>query len=176
MIFIVCGIPGTGKSEVTKNLSSKLNALVVNTDAVHELLYPEGAYTDTGDFTQESLIAVYKSLPLLAHYLLAISSNKNIIFEGSFRLAKQRQAILDIVNEHKVEARIILVTVDQDSKVKERLEKRKKLGQAGDYQSYLDIKEIFEVPREAVVLENNGNFEELALKINRLVDQLNIKG
>jgi predicted kinase len=172
MIHIVCGIPGTGKSTVTHYLAKKLDAEVVNTDSVHALLYPKGAHTANGDFTPESLDTVYRSIPLLAYYLAKVASDIDIIIEGSFRLESQRRAITSVLDKEKIKYALILVEVTNDEVVENRLTERLKTGHKGDFQNYLDIKEIYEKPENAVIIKNDGTIQELIIQIEQYIQAL----
>jgi len=55
MLYLVFGISGSGKTTVSKYLSDKLDALIINTDNLHSILFPHGERTETGDFTPEQL-------------------------------------------------------------------------------------------------------------------------
>lgn len=173
MIHIVCGIPGSGKTTVTRFLAEKLDAEVVNTDIVHGMLYPQGAHTSTGDFTPSSLEAVYCSLPLLAYYLAKIAPDKDIVIEGSFRLDSQRRAITSVLDDLKAQYTLLLVEVSDDEVIRKRLENRLETGHKGDFQHYLDIKKVYERPRTATIIRNNSTVENLEIQVDKYITLLN---
>jgi|GEM_PF-3013311 len=169
MIHILCGLPGSGKTIATHYLAAKLNAEVINTDLVHKLLYPKGAHTLTGDFTPESLEEVYRSLRLLAYFLTKTAPQKHIIFEGSFRLDNQRQSIISILTELTAKYSIIYLEVSDDQIVKQRLEERLKTGHAGDFQHYLDIKQLYQKPSQAFIIQNNTTLQNLYSQLEEYI-------
>ena len=74
MLHIVTGLPGSGKTEVSKYLARKLNAVVINTDEIRDKLFPHEGRNEIGDFTPEQLKQVYSSLGQLSFTILVSGS------------------------------------------------------------------------------------------------------
>jgi hypothetical protein len=71
-----------------------------------------------------------------------MTPEKDILFEGSFRLSSQREAITSVLDKVRTKYSVLFVEVQDDTIIKRRLEERLKTGHAGNFQHYLDIKKI----------------------------------
>lgn len=72
MLHIITGLPGSGKSEASRYLAKKLDAVIINTDELRDLLFPQENRTDIGDFTPRQLKWVYRVLLPIAHYVVQV--------------------------------------------------------------------------------------------------------
>ncbi len=172
MLHIVTGLPGGGKSEVTKYLANKLGAIVINTDELRDKLFPTEGRDEVGDFTPEQLGQVYSSLRPVAFYIVKANPKKHFIMEGTFRLNSQRQNVIDEMKKLKHPYSVILVEVDEEE-AKRRIQERFDSGRSeSTVVSYLKIKKIYEKPRNAYVVNNSGSLKDLYKKLSEYIGSL----
>jgi predicted kinase len=141
MFYLVFGISGSGKSTISKYLSKKLDAEIINTDNLHSLLFPIGERTETGDFTPEQLQEIYRGLRPLVHYISKIASDKNFIVEGNFRFKSQREFVIQKLKENNMPYKMIFVELKNEEEAKRRIDNRHfNEGAPDTFEDYLKIK------------------------------------
>lgn len=163
MIHIVMGISGSGKTTASKYIAQKLDAEIINTDVLHSLLFPNGERTETGDFTPEQLAEIYRCLRPLAYYLSKTNPTKHIIFEGNFRFKSQLDFITEMMKAENLSYKILFIEIANDVIAEKRITNRHLNEGAPDtYEDYLKIKQVYEKPDDAYVIDNSedtGSFE-----------------
>lgn len=82
MIVIVCGLPGVGKTTLSKKLAPLINAIVLSTDKIRKELIPSPTYE------REERRLIYDVMILLAKYLH--SSGTNCILDATFNREDSR--------------------------------------------------------------------------------------
>ncbi|MBN1170101.1 AAA family ATPase [Candidatus Micrarchaeota archaeon] len=142
MLIIICGLPGTGKSSLSRKLREKIGAVYLNTDIIRKQI------TKKPDYSEEEKKRVYDEMINLAEK--NINERKNVILDATFYSKKLRMVMKNISKDHYV----ILCSLPEKL-VKERLmgrERRKKGISDADYGIYLELKKRFE-PVEGEYLE-----------------------
>ena len=173
MIILICGLSGCGKTTLAEIVSKKLNVLSISSDDLYPLMYPEGgARISTGDFTPEALKAVYACFGPLIYFLSIAASEKHLILSGNFRFHSQRESIKKVCEKLQMSLIVVLMTINNDDIVRERLKNRIITGEPGDYQHYLKTKAIFEFPSNAYLFDNSGTKEELSKKADQLITHI----
>lgn len=138
LLILVCGLPGTGKSTLAKNLAKKINATVLRTDVIRKELFNRPRYTE------EEKKLIYDILFLIAKYLL--QNKNNVIVDGTFYKKKIREKIYSIGEKTGSDLHIIECTSPEDVII-ERMKRRDKRGKNlsdADFQVYKRIKDEFE--------------------------------
>lgn len=87
IIVIICGLPGVGKTTISKDLARLINAVILSTDKIRKELLPRPTYTK-----QERRL-IYDILTLLAKYLY--DANVNCILDATFNTEYSRKKIKD---------------------------------------------------------------------------------
>jgi predicted kinase len=170
MIYIVMGLPGSGKTEATKYLQKKLNAIVVNTDELRTKLFPAAVNTKTGDFTPEQLKQVYKALRPIIFYLVKAAPEKHYILEGSFRYEAQRTNIIAELDALHQPHCLLFIEIKTDV-AKKRMEYRHLHEGAPDvFEEHLDQLKVFERPKKAKIIDNSSTRDELYKKLDMYLD------
>src|SRR3989344_2264713 len=136
MIHVVMGLPGTGKTEVSKYLEKKLDGIRVNTDELYGHLFPDKLYIDS-DFPPGRLEHIYNAIGALAFYLEKAAPEKHYIFECSFRFKAQRDHIFNQF-EDKSRIHIVFVEVKDEKEIERRITKRHKQGAPDTYEGYVN--------------------------------------
>lgn len=169
MIHIVTGLPGSGKTSVSKILEKKLDAIVINTDEICGILFPDRTVTVDGDFTDEQLTLIYKFIPVIATFLVRVMPLKHIIFDGSFRLDSQRVALINAMKVINCSVSIMLVKANE-SAIKERISKRYNTGlQLARYETYKAVEKQYETPSQAWVIDNSGAIGDLESHVQEYI-------
>lgn len=164
------GLAGSGKTSVAKLLQQKLNGIVINTDDLHSLLFPDGERTETGNFTPQQLEEIYRSLRPIVYFVSKANPDKHIILEGSFRYASQRDFITSILEQEGITYKIINFVLDDDSIAEKRITNRFENEEAPDtYEDYLKMKAVFEPEEDAYVIDNSGSQDELVDLVSKYI-------
>ena len=141
--IVLSGLPGTGKSHFSSQLSRHIPAVVVESDALRKRLFPRPTYSAEESFYLFSLI----------HRLIDELLGKNIpvILDATNLSERNREYLYNIAARRG--ARLILVWVEAPTTlVQARLEARKTAGTTpsdADWQVYQRMKET----REKIVRE-----------------------
>ncbi len=95
MIAIICGLPGTGKTDIAKKLASIIDAVVLSTDEIRKELIPNPTYQ------RKERELIFDVVVLLAKYLH--SSHKRCILDATFNKESSRNQVKNdlIVSENQ---------------------------------------------------------------------------
>ena len=148
-LILVCGLPGTGKSTVSKAIAEKTGAVLFNTDVVRKELFPRPAYT------QEEKDLVYRMLFEMAEKFL--KQSKNVVLDGTFYKKELRSRVKAIAQRNKSGFAIIEVVCSEKT-AKCRLDDRAKSESLSDadFCVYRKIREQFEPIREKHFVVDTG--------------------
>lgn len=144
MLIIVCGLPGTGKSFLSRKLAERINAEYLNTDRIRKKRFPNPTYSE------EEKQKVYEEMFSCAGKLL--SQGKNVILDGTFFKKKLRQRAYKLAEENK-SAYYIIECIAPSHKVEKRILERSGQNSESDANVcvYRNLKKEFE-PIEEVHL------------------------
>lgn len=170
MIHIVMGLPGTGKTEVAKYLEKRLKGIRINTDELYGHLFPDKLYINS-DFPPGRLEHVYNALGALAYYLEKAASEKHYIFEGSFRYKVQREHIFNQFGD-KSRIRTVFVEVMDEKEIERRITERHKQGAPDTYEGYVNIKKVFEYPKDYYSIDNSSSLSDLHKMVDEYIKTL----
>ena len=174
MVIIITGLTGSGKTEAANIISNKCSSIIVNTDKVREIIFDGVKADKSGDFTDEHLKYVYRSLPAILYYTKIFNGSRCVVFDGSFRLRKQRCRLRNM-SKMICDEVVTMKIVATPSIVKKRLKKRKEReGQSGVYNTYLKVKSEYEEPDQALEISNEGTLSELEDKLINKLRQLGL--
>ncbi|MEE8401135.1 MAG: AAA family ATPase [Candidatus Hydrothermarchaeaceae archaeon] len=167
MLVLVCGLPASGKSTLSKKIAKKLKTPVLSTDAIRKHLFENPTYTsDEKDF-------VYKSMFLVAEYLL--KADRNVVLDGTFYKRCLRGRAYDITKITGMGMAVVECR-SNDRSIRRRMGRRA-VGKDGlsdaDYEVYKKIKKDFEpIKRDHLVLDTDRpkqkNLDETLRYLNLL--------
>jgi predicted kinase len=115
-LIIISGLPGTGKSYLSRKLAERISACIIETDAIRKLLWEQPAYT-----AEESA-----SLFKICHELIfdLLKQGITVIFDATNLIEYHRERLYNI--GEKTNAKIVVVaTCVPEQVVKKRLDARK---------------------------------------------------
>jgi predicted kinase len=116
MLYMVCGLPGTGKTTVAKQLASLTGGIVLRTDEIRRQILDDPKYTP------EEKKKVYDAMFKTAESMLR--TGIDIILDATFYKRERREEAMQIAKKSGKKIVIIEVKCDE-SQVSERLKKRK---------------------------------------------------
>lgn len=140
-LILVCGLPGTGKSTVAKEISKKTKAFLFNTDIIRKEFFPRPAYS------QKEKYLVYEMLFEMVDYYLGRS--KKVVLDGTFYKEELRKRVKKIAEKNQSKFAIVEV-VCSEKIARCRLNERAKTKciSDADFCVYQKIREQFEPIRE----------------------------
>ena len=142
-VFIVTGLPGTGKSTLAQAIAREFDAGYLNTDRIRTEIGLRGQY---GRAAKE---AIYVLLLQEADSFLA--KNKSIVLDGTFYLEKHREAFDKLARKWHIDPIWIELKADEVV-IRGRMSKKREFSEA-NYGVYEEIKEIWEpINGEHIVL------------------------
>jgi predicted kinase len=165
----MAGLPGTGKSTLSKTLAAQVSGTVLSKDEVRHAIFSarDVEYsTEQDDFCMEIMLEA-------AQFILRKDRNRAIILDGrTFSKGYQIQRVLEFADREEQSWRII-ECVCSDSTAKARLEKASDHPAGNrDYELYRNVKAHFEkITVAKLVLDTDQPLEKcLSVALSYLVD------
>lgn len=130
-LIILCGLMGTGKSEMARHLGRKLQAEILRSDVLRKKLHgvePESPHHDEygqGLYSSEKNQATYQAL--LEQAKVRLEQERSVILDASFSRRKYREMAVDLA-QGLGRPCIILECVCSDRELEKRLQERQKQG------------------------------------------------
>lgn len=160
MLVLVCGLPATGKSTVSRNIAQKLKASSLSTDIIRKQLFGKPTYTS------EEKRLIYKVMLLVAEYLLR--NDRNVVLDGTFYKRSLRHKVYAVAKKTGVRIAIVECRASGNN-IKRRMgrrAKRKSDPSDATLDVYKKIKQEFQpIKRKHLVLDTGKskqtNTEEL---------------
>jgi len=121
-VYLITGLPGSGKTELTKAAQIKLRCLHLSSEELRCMLFDLSPDKNDVDFSPNELSVVYDLIPVILRDLL--SKGHSVIIEGVFRSRMQRSSIESICKSMSVSMKKYLVCADRNEIIT-RLVKRK---------------------------------------------------
>lgn len=160
MLVVVCGLPGAGKSTVSRRVTDRLDGRLVRTDVVRKELFPDPAYTSA-----ESR-AMYEEVVDRARR--AAEAGEHVVLDGTFRSRAIRDRVAAVAADAGVDFRLVRVECDERL-VRERIAARVDDESDADFEVYELLKDEFEpIEREHVVVDNSGSLAATTARIDEL--------
>ena len=160
MLVLVCGLPASGKSTISRNIAKNLKATSLSTDIIRKKLFKNPTYT-----SEEKRI-IYKAMLLVAEYLLR--SDRNVVLDGTFYKRSLRNQVYEVTKKTGAKLAIVECQASKNN-IKRRMGRR--AGRKNDpsdanYDVYKKIESDFEpIRRKHLVLDTSkskqSNQEEL---------------
>jgi predicted kinase len=135
MIVVVCGVPGVGKTTVAETVADRLDGELLRTDVIRKERYEAPSYT------AEETQAVYDEL--LDSGVELAASGHDVVFDGTFRRAERRRAVVERADAVGVGVEFVEVECEE-AVVKDRIESRTDDESDADFEVHLAIKSEFE--------------------------------
>lgn len=148
VLAVVCGLPGVGKSTVSRAIADRLDASVLRTDVIRKDLYADPSYT-----TAET-VSVYDELLTRAFDHLDVG--ESVVLDATFKTSERRIQARDLATQ--VGARFRLVRVECDEAVLERRIRERDGVSDADFDVHVEFRDRFEpVELDHLVVDNSGS-------------------
>ena len=160
-VFVIAsGLPGTGKSFFCRRLAEKLPAIILESDALRRLLFPQP------DYSQTESTRLFKAIRLLAERFLR--RGFCIIMDATNLSERYRQYLYSIAE--RLDVKLVVVSVEAPPLlVKERLAARlRNLGgrSEADWDVYMKMKPSVEkIARKHYVVDTSRDITPVIDKI-----------
>ena len=151
MLIMICGLPGTGKSLLGKEIEKRTRAFLLRTDEVRKRI------TENPEYSEKEKEEVYRTFFMIAEYLA--KSGKDVILDGTFYRKEYRKMAAELAKDLSEELKIIECT-NLEERVKRKMEERKDISDA-DFSVYGKIKKMWEpITEEHLILKMNEFFDD----------------
>ncbi|MFY9796306.1 MAG: AAA family ATPase [Candidatus Nitrosopolaris sp.] len=155
MIVIICGLPGVGKTTLSRHLAPIISAIILSTDKIRKELIPKPTYR-----WQERRL-VYDVLILLAKYLH--NAGVNCILDATFNTEYSRKEL-----RHKLaltpDQFSLIECICSEDEIISRLENRKNDYSDADIFIYRNMKKIYEPVSEEHIIVDTSNTSKVDME------------
>lgn len=134
MIILICGLPGTGKSSLGKEICERTGAVLIRTDGIRKRI------RDKPSYSEDDKNSVYSVFFTVAEYVL--KSGKDVILDGTFYRAEYRKMAVDLAESTGNEIRMI-ECLNNEKRIKKHIKSRKDLSDA-DFAVHLKVRDMWE--------------------------------
>ncbi len=153
MLILVCGLPGTGKSTVARQISEKAGAPILRTDAVRKEI------TEKPEYSEEEKRKVYEELFRRAESLLR--KGKNVIIDGTFYKKTLRNRVSEISERTGKELKMIECVSPEDV-IRKRISGGREDESEADFGVYEKIRDQWEpIESEHITLDTSGEWKRI---------------
>lgn len=168
MLILICGLPGSGKTRISEEISKRTKGSILRTDKIRKELFSKPTYTPS----EKNL--VYQVMFLIADELL--KNNINVILDAVFPKRDLRNKARALARKNKTPFHLIEVRCQEEillSRIDKR-SKRKGLSDA-DRNVYFKIKKIFQPIKEKhIIIDNSYGLNRTNEEIEKFLKLLRI--
>jgi len=103
-VYVMCGLPGSGKSTWAKNKAKEANTVIVSPDAIRTMLFGEYRYDEAYEPTvlQVSLFALY----------CAVAAGEDVVFDEVSLSREERRAVFNTLAYYHKDGAVKVVCVN----------------------------------------------------------------
>lgn len=162
-LIIMSGLPLSGKTYISKNLSKELDYIHIDVDEIKKLL---NLYNDNINNKNEKdiMILCYDSMIYIAKEILLNNNlNNSVIISGTFSKFEFKEKLYDLLfllKNNKILYYIFMLECNDDNEIKRRIKLRNKenlLSNINTFEKYEWSKTIFNKIKSNVIILNSQN-------------------
>lgn len=164
VLLLLCGLPGTGKSFLARRLAEALPFVIIESDMIRKILFPQPGYT-----AQES-----RWVHRTCHALMAklLKRGVRVIYDATNLIEYHRELVYRIAE--RAGARLVVVkTVASEEMVRERLRTRQKAAAEvsdADWRIYRRMASRQEaISHPHLIIDTSEDLEEAAARVLRFI-------
>ena len=135
MLILISGLPGTGKTRISRELASRLGAVHISSDSIRKKMLEKRTYSE------EEKALVYKEMVSQASN--SLSQGKNVIADATFYKESLRRQMREAAENAGTDFFIVECILPEE-KAKERISSRTGGDSEAKYGEYLIVKKAFE--------------------------------
>jgi hypothetical protein len=168
MLIIVCGLPGTGKSTLARELAKCFSAVHLSSDLVRKEMMARPTYRP------EEKAKVYDELVERVASLLA--GGKSVIADATFYRRSLRGRLVEAAAKAGTTAHFVLCTLDEADVMDRMAAEEERGGSDADFSVYLRIKEEFEpLKAKHATVDCSLPMEEQVMIVERFVAEASLE-
>ncbi len=161
MLILISGLPGTGKSRISRELASHVGAVHISSDSIRKKMLERRTYSE------EEKALVYSEM--VSQVSASLFEGKNVIADATFYKASLRRRMKEAAEKAGTDFFMVECTLPEE-KVKERISSRRKGDSEAKYREYLIVKEAFEpFTGERIIIDTSLPAKESVKTILRQV-------
>jgi len=161
-LVALCGLPGVGKSTVSRYIQEGLDARRLRTDRVRQEMFPDPTYSE------EERRAVYHELCDRAEEYLA--AGESVVLDATFANTDCRDTVREVATDYDIPFYFVRVVCEQ-SVAEQRIADRDDLSDA-DVDVYRQFKQTFEpIECDHAVIDNSGSKANTRSQVSVLFDE-----
>ena len=156
MIIIFCGLPGTGKTTLAKELAPLIDAVILSTDKIRKQLIAKPTYK------RHERELIYDVMTLIAKYLH--KARKNCILDATFNKEISRQGVIKKLGLSPNQVFIVECVCPEDVIIS-RLKSRRADWSDADVSVYRKMKKIYEPVKSMHITANTLQLPHITAKV-----------
>lgn len=159
-VIVVCGLPGVGKSTVSRAIADAVDGEVLRTDVIRQELVENPVYT------AEEKRRVYEALFDRARD--HAEAGRDVVLDGTYRRRAYRDRARDLADDLGADFRLVAVECDEDV-VERRLGQREDDASEADFEVYREYRDSFEpLDGDHATVDNSGDLAATRRQVQRL--------
>ena len=171
MLILICGLPCTGKSKLSRQLSHELGATWLRSDKFREVMFPDQTRPEAGEqklYPQSHRIAKNKAMVFAAEILL--NEGKQVIIDSNLSSKSSRACFYELASDLNIDLFIIQCSVPEEiakewieKRIEKHIDSRFKIA---SYEVYKKKKEKFEVfDKEVLKIDMQRPIESVLIDV-----------
>ncbi len=159
LLVVLCGLPGSGKSVVAREIAQRIDGVLLRTDVVRRELFP------TRRYTEDETARVYEEI--LARSAQYLRQGSSVVLDGTFSKEKWRTKAREMADAAGVPMRLVEV-VSSPEVVEARLAARTGDASEADVRVHREFQHSFEPIREPhIVIDNSKTLAHMQEQVRR---------
>ncbi|WP_276259656.1 AAA family ATPase [Haloglomus litoreum] len=161
MLYVVCGLPGVGKTTVSRHLADREGYDLLRSDVVRADVVEDPSYTEA------EIRRVYDEL--FARARERLERDGGAVLDATFGREDYRERAATVAGDCGVDVRFVMVECDP-AVVRERIAAREDDASDADFSVYREHRDAFEpLSRPHAVVDNSGGREATREQVDELV-------
>lgn len=160
-LFVVCGLPGVGKTTVSETIADRIDGHLLRTDVVRKELYDDPEYTD------EETEQVYAEVLDRAERLLA--DGRTVVVDGTFQNRPFRERAVERARGADTDVSFVKVECEEAT-VRERIRRRNGDHSDADFEIHRLFRETYDpLGVDHATVDNSGERARTREQVERLL-------